>query len=174
MQQSGPCRHGISGGARRCARGSAAARPPADAAEQGEAERGEEEDAGEGEVGPHVAGDDLDVEAQALVAADELGDGGADGGVDRRIFEADEALRQRRRQRRTFQKVRSGPAPVERQKRVSSSLSEPKAWMALRAIGKKQTSTTMITFGRRPKPSQEMNSGAKAIFGTISRLTKKG
>ena len=32
----------------------------------------------------------------------------------------------------------------------------------------------MITLGRKPKPSQEMNSGAKAIFGTISRLTKNG
>src|SRR5580700_4867395 len=76
--------------------------------------------------------------------------------------------------KRTFQKVRHGPAPVERQNRVSSSLSEPKAWMALSATGKKQTSTTMITFGSRPKPSHEMNRGAKAIFGTISRLIKKG
>ena len=46
--------------------------------------------------------------------------------------------------------------------------------MAFSTIGKKQTRKTMITFGSRPKPSQEMKSGAKAIFGVISRLTKKG
>ena len=63
-----------------------------------EAEDGEEEYAGEGELRPHVAGGDLDVEAEALVAADELGDGRADGGVDRGVFEADEALRHRGRQ----------------------------------------------------------------------------
>ena len=32
----------------------------------------------------------------------------------------------------------------------------------------------MITFGSRPNPSHEMNSGAKAIFGVISMLTKNG
>src|ERR1700736_3861335 len=76
--------------------------------------------------------------------------------------------------KRTFRKVRSGEAPVERQKRSSSSPSEVKARIALRTTGKKQTRMTMITLGRRPKPSHEMKSGAKAIFGVISRLTKKG
>ena len=57
---------------------------------------------------------------------------------------------------------------------MSSSLSEPNAWMAFKAIGKKQTSTTMITLGNRPKPSQEMNKGANAILGTISMLRKNG
>ena len=75
---------------------------------------------------------------------------------------------------RTLKKARIGPAPVERQKRSSSSVSEPKARMAFSTIGKKQTRMTMITFGSMPKPSQEMKSGAKAIFGVISRLTKKG
>src|SRR5581483_4843773 len=74
----------------------------------------------------------------------------------------------------TFRKVRGAEAPVERQNRSSSSASEVKARMALRTTGKKQTRMTMITLGRRPKPSQEMNSGAKAIFGVISRLTKNG
>ena len=46
--------------------------------------------------------------------------------------------------------------------------------MALSTIGKKQTRKTMITLGSSPKPSQEMKSGAKAIFGVISRLTKNG
>src|SRR5262245_38987948 len=69
-----------------------------DGAEERQAEQGEKEDAGKGEIGAHVAGDDLDVEAEALVAADELGDGGTHGGVDRSIFEADEALRQGGRQ----------------------------------------------------------------------------
>ncbi len=46
--------------------------------------------------------------------------------------------------------------------------------MALRTTGKKQTRMTMMTFGSMPKPSHEMNSGAKAIFGVISRLTKNG
>jgi len=32
----------------------------------------------------------------------------------------------------------------------------------------------MITFGSRPKPSQEMKIGAKAILGVISMETKKG
>src|SRR5258708_25693780 len=75
---------------------------------------------------------------------------------------------------RTFRKVRSAEAPVDRQKRSSSSPSEVKARIALSTIGKKQTRMTMITLGRRPKPSHEEKSGANAIFGVISRLTKKG
>src|SRR6476661_2092862 len=76
--------------------------------------------------------------------------------------------------RRTFRKARRGPAPVDRQKRVNSSLSDENASIAFSTIGKKQTRKTMITFGRSPKPSQEMKIGAKAIFGVISRLTKNG
>src|SRR5262245_33178436 len=75
---------------------------------------------------------------------------------------------------RTLIKVRQAPAPVERQKRVSSSLSELNAKMALSTIGKKQTRKTMITFGSSPKPIHEMKSGAKAILGVISRQTKNG
>src|SRR5258708_25684970 len=73
-----------------------------------------------------------------------------------------------------LKKVRQTPAPVDRLKRVSSSLSELKARIALSTIGKKQTRNTMITFGNSPKPSHEMKIGAKAILGTISRLTKNG
>ena len=40
-----------------------------------------------------------------------------------------------------------GPAPVERQKRVRSRLSEVKARMPFSRMGKKQTMKTMITFG---------------------------
>ena len=76
--------------------------------------------------------------------------------------------------RRTFQKTLNASAPVDRQKRVSSSGSELKARMALSTIGKKQTRKTMMIFGSSPKPSHEMNNGAKAIFGTISTLTKNG
>jgi len=42
----------------------------------------------------------------------------------------------------------------------------------LRTIGKKQTKKTIITMGKRPKPTHEMNNGAKAILGEISMLTK--
>src|SRR5215469_230154 len=73
-----------------------------------------------------------------------------------------------------LKKVRQGLAPVDRLKRVSSSLSELKARMALSTIGKKQTRNTMITFGNSPKPSHEMNSGAKAILGTIAMQTRNG
>src|SRR5262245_2531267 len=73
-----------------------------------------------------------------------------------------------------LKKVRQVPAPVDRLKRVSSLLRELKARMSLSTIGKKQTRNTMITFGKRPKPNHEMNSGAKAILGTISRQTKNG
>ena len=75
---------------------------------------------------------------------------------------------------RTFMKLRHAPAPVARQNRVSSSLREPKARIAFSTMGKKHTRNTMITFGSRPNPSHEMNSGAKAIFEVISMLTKKG
>src|SRR5512147_2542570 len=71
--------------------------------------------------------------------------------------------------RRTLRNTLNQPAPVERQKRVNSSLRELKARMAFSTIGKKQTRKTMITLGSSPKPSQEMNSGAKAIFGVISK-----
>src|SRR4029079_16906387 len=76
--------------------------------------------------------------------------------------------------KRTLMKVRHTPAPVDRQKRVSSSLRELKARMALSTMGKKQTRKTMMTFGSNPNPSHEIKSGAKAIFGVISRQTKKG
>src|SRR5687768_281357 len=76
--------------------------------------------------------------------------------------------------RRTLKKARKGLAPVARRKRVNSSLREEKARMALGTTGKKQTRKTMMTLGRRPKPNQEMNRGAKAILGVISMLTKKG
>ena len=64
--------------------------------------------------------------------------------------------------------------PVVFANRSSSSLSDPKAKIAFRTMGKKQTRKTIMTFGRRPKPNQEMNNGAKAIFGVISILTKNG
>src|SRR5215472_1750693 len=70
--------------------------------------------------------------------------------------------------------VRKTPAPVDRLKRVSSSLSDLNARMAFSTIGKKQTRNTMIIFGRRPKPSQEMKRGAKAILGVISRHKRNG
>src|SRR5690348_9334608 len=75
---------------------------------------------------------------------------------------------------RTFQKTRLQLAPVERQNRSNSSDSELKARIAFSTIGKKHTRKTMITFGSRPKPSQEMKIGAKAIFGVISSETKNG
>ena len=65
-------------------------------------------------------------------------------------------------------------APVVFEKRSSSSLRDPNARIAFRTIGKKQTRKTIMTFGKRPNPSHEMNNGAKAIFGVISMLTKKG
>ena len=65
-------------------------------------------------------------------------------------------------------------APVDRQKRPSSTLSEVKASTPLSRMGKKQTRKTMMTLGKSPNPSHEMKSGANAILGTISRLTKKG
>lgn len=58
-------------------------------AEQRQSEKRQQEDAGKGEIGAHIAGDDLDVEAEALIAADEFGNGGANRRVDRRILEAD-------------------------------------------------------------------------------------
>src|SRR5690242_14034915 len=73
-----------------------------------------------------------------------------------------------------LKKVRKTPAPVDRLKRVSSSLSELKARIALSTIGKKQTRNTMITFGNKPKPSHEMKSGANAILGVISRHRRNG
>src|SRR5581483_1326784 len=76
--------------------------------------------------------------------------------------------------RRTFQNTRLQLAPVDRQKRSSSSDSELKARIAFKTIGKKHTRNTMITFGSSPKPSQEMKIGANAIFGVISIETKKG
>src|SRR5260370_35868415 len=69
---------------------------------------------------------------------------------------------------RTLVKVRQALAPVERQNRVNSSLSEPKARIAFSTIGKKQTRKTMMTFGSRPKPSQQTKSGQNAILGVIS------
>src|SRR6056297_3074769 len=75
---------------------------------------------------------------------------------------------------RTLKKVRQTPAPVERENSVSSSDNELKARMAFSTMGKKQTRKTMITLGSSPKPSHEMNSGAKAIFGTISMQTMNG
>src|SRR5260370_28589852 len=75
---------------------------------------------------------------------------------------------------RTFQKVRSAPAPVERQKRDNSRLSEVKARMPLSRMGKKQTMKTMITLGIGPKPNQVTQSGAEAIWGTLSRETAGG
>src|SRR5882724_8954810 len=69
-----------------------------DRAEENEPDRRQEEDAGEGELGAHVSGRDLDVETQPLIRSDELGDGGADGGVEAGVLEADKALRHRRRQ----------------------------------------------------------------------------
>src|SRR5437763_11978654 len=75
---------------------------------------------------------------------------------------------------RTLTNVRHALAPVETLKRDSSSLSELNARMALSTMGKKQTRKTMITLGSRPKPSQEMKSGAKAILGTISTQTTNG
>jgi hypothetical protein len=53
-------------------------------------------------------------------------------------------------------------------------LSELNAKIAFNTIGKKQTKTTIITLGINPKPNQDINSGAKAILGVISILTKKG
>src|SRR5436190_24265468 len=76
--------------------------------------------------------------------------------------------------KRNFKNARHGLAPVARMKRTSSSLSEPKARIALSTTGKKQTRKTMMTLGRRPKPSHDIKSGAKAILGVISRLTKNG
>ena len=52
-----------------------------------EAQEGEQEDRREGEFRPHVAGRDLDVEAEALIGADELRDRRADSGVDGRILD---------------------------------------------------------------------------------------
>jgi hypothetical protein len=75
---------------------------------------------------------------------------------------------------RTLMKVLNQPAPVMRQKRVNSSLKEPKARIEFSTMGKKQTRMTMITLGSSPKPSQETKSGAKAIFGTISMETQSG
>ena len=59
-------------------------------------------------------------------------------------------------------------------KRDSSSDSDTNPATAFSTIGKKHTRKTMITFGSSPKPSHEMKIGAKAIFGTISRLTSVG
>ena len=73
-----------------------------------------------------------------------------------------------------LKKVLRGFAPVDLWNKVSSLLSELKARIAFKTIGKKQTKTTIITFGNKPKPNQEMNNGAKAILGVISILTKKG
>src|SRR5204862_7099435 len=67
-----------------------------DEAEEGEAQHRQQEDAAESEIWAHVAGDDLDVEAEALVAADEFGDCRTDRRIDAGIFEAHEALRNRR------------------------------------------------------------------------------
>src|SRR5256885_2034995 len=69
-----------------------------DRAEEDEADRSQEENAGEGELRPHVAGGDLDIETEALIRSDELGDGGADSSVETGVFESHEALRHRRRQ----------------------------------------------------------------------------
>src|SRR5260370_7116826 len=55
--------------------------------------------------------------------------------------------------------VRHRPAPVDRLKRVSSSLSELKARMALSPIGKKQTTTTRITFANTPNPPHHIQNG---------------
>ena len=63
---------------------------------------------------------------------------------------------------------------VARQNRVSTSLSGPKARIAFNTMGKKHTRKTMITLGSSPNPSHEMKSGANAIFGVISMLTKNG
>ena len=63
---------------------------------------------------------------------------------------------------------------VERENSVSSSDRELKAMIAFSTMGKKHTRKTMITLGSSPKPSHEMKSGAKAIFGTISMQTMNG
>jgi len=76
--------------------------------------------------------------------------------------------------RRTLKKVRKGPAPVERQKRVRSRLREVKARIPFSRIGKKQTRKTIRILGRKPKPNQVTKIGAKTIFGTISRVTASG
>src|SRR5215813_12811904 len=65
-----------------------------DQAEQAEAQHGQQEYPGECQVRAHVARGDLDIEAEALVAADELRDGRAHRGVERGVLESDEALRQ--------------------------------------------------------------------------------
>ena len=46
--------------------------------------------------------------------------------------------------------------------------------MPFSRIGKKQTRKTTITLGVVPNPNQVTNSGAKAIFGTISSVTASG
>ena len=56
----------------------------------------------------------------------------------------------------------------------SISSNELNAKIAFNTIGKKQTKTTIMTFGINPNPNQEINKGAKAILGVISILTKKG
>ncbi len=77
---------------------------------------GQHEDDGEGDVHAHIAGGDLDVEAEAGVAADPFRDCGADRGVHRGTLEAHEHLRQRGRQA-DLEEGPEGVAPVERAKR---------------------------------------------------------
>src|SRR5215813_7812756 len=69
-----------------------------DGAENGKAEGGEDEDDGEGQVGMLVAVRDDNIVAETGIAAQHLGDGGADGRVDGRTLQADEELRQCGRQ----------------------------------------------------------------------------
>jgi hypothetical protein len=100
-------------------------------AEQGEAEGGEHDDDRERQVHAQIAGRDLDVIAEAGVAADLFGDGRADGGVDAAPLIPTNSCG-RANGNRTYHKVRSTPAPVERQKRPSSSDREVKARMPFR------------------------------------------
>ena len=61
--------------------------------EERKAEKGQEEYSGKGKIRTHIASDDLDVETQSLIGADEFRDRGTDRRIDRGIFEADKALR---------------------------------------------------------------------------------
>src|SRR5262245_10260808 len=82
---------------------------------------------------------------------------------------------------RTSKKVRAGPAAgdreaggSDRQRRLSSTLSDVKASTPLSRMGKKQTRNTMAIFGYMLKPNAVTMVGASAIFGTISRVTASG
>ena len=144
-----------------------------DQSKQPEAQQRQQEDRRERQVRPHVAGLDLDVEPEPAIAADELRDGRTDRRVDRGELESDEALRQAAGSR-SLMNSRQADAPVVAQNRVSSSDNDENPAIAFSTTGKKHTRNTTMIFGSRPKPSHAMNSGANAIFGTISRLTSSG